>query len=75
MSVQSLPSNEPLTDFTIPAVRDRLADSLARIKDKTEDIPIVIGGNEFRTSDVKYQVCVSMLSMKNNLRACSYELA
>ena len=59
MSAQTLPPNEPFTDFTNPAVREKLSDALSKIKDKTEDIPIVIGGKEFRTSDIKYQVCVS----------------
>ena len=60
MSVQALPPNEPGTDFTDPEVRQKLAESLSKIKEKTEDIPIVIGGQEFRTADIKYQVCVSI---------------
>lgn len=59
MSMYALPPNEPGTDFTDPEVRGKLQEALSRVNGTVEDIPIVIGGQEFRTSDVKYQVCVS----------------
>ncbi|XP_065060701.1 delta-1-pyrroline-5-carboxylate dehydrogenase, mitochondrial-like [Rhopilema esculentum] len=56
LSSQQLPPNEPFTNFEDPIVRERLNEALARVNGQVEDIPIVIGGQEFRTNDVKYQV-------------------
>ena len=55
-----MPPNEPFTNFEDPMVRERLNEALARVNGQVEDIPIVIGGQEFRTNDVKYQVSVSI---------------
>jgi 1-pyrroline-5-carboxylate dehydrogenase len=38
--------------------RQQLQEALDKWKDKTTDIPIVIGDEEFRTPDVRYQVMV-----------------
>lgn len=51
-----LPLNEPATDFTNDQVTQKLQEAVGRISKSCEDIPIVIGGQEFKTSDVKYQV-------------------
>jgi len=50
-----LPLNEPLTDFTDPSVNEKLKQALADVNATCEDIPIVIGGQEFRNDDVQYQ--------------------
>ena len=55
-----LPLNEPETDFTNPDVKRKLREALDSVKSKCEDVPIVIGGQEFRTDNVQYQVSVSM---------------
>ena len=53
-----LPLNEPLTDFTNPDVTSKLKEALENLNNAgCEDIPIIIGGEEFRTDDVKYQLC------------------
>ena len=54
-----LPLNEPATDLTNPDVRAKLDEAISRVSQNCEDIPIVIGGQEYRTSDVKYQGSVS----------------
>ena len=59
IGTQALPANEPATDFTDPAVRERLNEALARVSSHVEDVPIVIGGKEIRTADFRYQVSVS----------------
>lgn len=50
-----LPLNEPATDLTNPDVVSKLNEAVSRVTENCEDIPIVIGGQEYRTSDVKYQ--------------------
>jgi len=52
-----LPPNEPLTDFTDPKVAEKLQEALAGVNSRCEDIPIVIGGQEYRTEDASYQLC------------------
>jgi len=52
-----LPPNEPLTDFTDPDVASKLQEALAGVNSRCEDIPIVIGGQEYRTDDSRYQLC------------------
>lgn len=61
VSNPDLPHNEPLTDFTDPVVREKLDSALADVNAKCEDIPIIIGGKEYRTKDVKYQLAVCCL--------------
>ena len=48
-----------MTDFTNPDVKARLTEALDQVRSQIEDIPIVIGGQEFRTDDVQYQQIVS----------------
>ncbi len=60
ISSHALPPNEPATDFTDPHVRETLNEALARVSSHVEDIPIMIGGKEFRTSEHRYQVSVSI---------------
>merc|ERR1719249_640696 len=36
--------------------RAALEESLKKYRDHTEDVPIIIGGKEYRTDDVRYQV-------------------
>jgi len=52
-----LPLNEGPTDFTNPDVTAKLKQALADVNAVTEDVPIVIGGQEYRTDDVRYQLC------------------
>lgn len=49
--------NEPVLGY-LPGSKERsdLEAALKRHADNTEDVPIVIGGKEFRTDDVRYQV-------------------
>ncbi|XP_048777187.2 delta-1-pyrroline-5-carboxylate dehydrogenase, mitochondrial-like isoform X2 [Ostrea edulis] len=49
--------NEPMNTYG-PDTKERqqLQETLDRWKNKTADIPIVIGDEEFRTNDVRYQV-------------------
>ena len=49
--------NEPILGY-LPgsAERTALEASLQKYKDTTEDVPIIIGGKEYRTDDVRYQV-------------------
>ena len=39
--------------------RVELEAALVKYSDVTEDVPIVIGGQEYRTDDVRYQVMVN----------------
>lgn len=41
--------------------RKQLYEALNKYKDTTTDIPIVIGDEEFRTKDVRYQVMVKAI--------------
>lgn len=52
----NLPANEPFTDFTNPSVNEKLQEALDVVRNECKDIPIVIGGKEYRTEDVHYQV-------------------
>lgn len=52
-----LPLNEPLTDFADPDVKSQLQEAIADVTSTTEDCPIIIGGQEYRTDDVRYQLC------------------
>ena len=49
--------NEPILGY-LPGSAERAAleASLQKYKDTTEDVPIIIGGKEYRTDDVRYQV-------------------
>jgi len=48
--------NEPVFGYLAGSTeRDELSAALAKYQDVTEDIPIVIGGKEYRTDDVRYQ--------------------
>merc|ERR1711962_358637 len=48
--------NEPVLGYLAGSTeREELSAALARHQDVTEDIPIVIGGKEYRTDDVRYQ--------------------
>ena len=49
--------NEPILGY-LPGSAERAAleASLEKYKDTTEDVPIIIGGKEYRTDDVRYQV-------------------
>jgi len=49
--------NEPVLGY-MPGSQERsdLEAALKRHQDVTEDIPIIIGGKEYRTDDVRYQV-------------------
>ena len=57
--------NEPMPDYA-PGSKERqlLEDTLKKYEGKIEDIPIIVGGKEIRTDQVKYQVCVSQKSMQ-----------
>ena len=51
--------NEPVLGYLAGSTeREELSAALARHQDVTEDIPIVIGGKEYRTDDVRYQPMV-----------------
>ena len=52
--------NEPLYGY-MPGSPERveLEAALVKYSDVTEDVPIVIGGKEYRTDDVRYQVMVN----------------
>lgn len=52
-----LPLNEPFTDFANPDVKAKLKDALDTVNADCPDVPIVIGGQEYRTDDVQYQLC------------------
>ena len=53
--------NEPMPSYA-PGSKERqlLEDKLKSYEGKIRDIPIVIGDEEIRTSDVHSQVCVSL---------------
>jgi len=51
-----LPPNEGPTDFCDEHVKSKLNEALEKVKSTCEDVPIVIGGTEYRTENVKYQV-------------------
>ncbi|XP_047135019.1 delta-1-pyrroline-5-carboxylate dehydrogenase, mitochondrial isoform X1 [Hydra vulgaris] len=51
-----LPPNEPPTNLNDPEIRRILQLNINNVKQNCEDVPIVIGGKEFRNHDVKYQV-------------------
>ena len=56
--------NEPMFGY-MPGSPERieLEAALVKYSDVTEDVPIVIGGKEYRTDDVQYQV---MVNLKND---------
>lgn len=57
-STNATPKNEPVLDYSDPksAHRLELERQLSELAEQTLDIPIVIGGKEFRTNEPKYQV-------------------
>lgn len=49
--------NEPILSYTKGSQeRKQLEESLVKIASKTEDVPIIIGGEEIRTNEVRHQV-------------------
>lgn len=55
-------ANEPMPSYGPDSPeRKQLFEALNKWKDTTTDIPIVIGDEEFRTKDVRYQVMVKAL--------------
>ena len=54
--------NEPVLSY-LPGSKERteLKAALDSIADVTEEVPIIIGGKEYRTDNVQYQVMVIML--------------
>lgn len=54
----------------LPGSKERkaLEAALKEVSSNTEDVPIIIGGQEFRTKDVRYQVMVCSLNL--NLKHC-----
>ena len=63
MNAHDLPMNEPLTDFTSPDVKNNLNQALNVVNSECKDIPIVIGGTEYRTDQVCYQVSVCSVNI------------
>ena len=61
ITAPNLPENEPFTDFTNPAVVEKLQQAFETVSKECKDVPIVIGGEEYRTDDVHYQVSVNIL--------------
>lgn len=56
-------ANEPMPSYGPDSPeRKQLYEALNKYKDKTTDIPIVIGDEEFRTKDVRYQVMVKAIT-------------
>lgn len=55
VSSPDLPPNEPLTDFEDASVRAKLDASIEQVYAECIDVPIVIGGKEYRTENVQYQ--------------------
>ena len=57
--------NEPVLGY-LPGSQERqdLEAALKSLADVTEDIPIVIGGKEYRTEHVQYQPMVSLGEIK-----------
>ena len=54
--------NEPILKYEEGSDEKKaLAQTLEKYKGKTEDIPIVIGDEEIRTKEVKFQVEVSFI--------------
>ena len=60
MSSAFLPPNEPPTDLTSDHVREQISSEIEKARETCEDVPIVIGGTEYKTDIVKYQVVVSV---------------
>ena len=60
ITAPNLPENEPFTDFTNPAVVEKLQQAFQTVSKECKDVPIVIGGQEYRTDDVHYQVSVNI---------------
>ena len=60
MSSAFLPPNEPPTDLTSDHIREQILSEIEKARETCEDVPIVIGGTEYKTDNVKYQVVVSV---------------
>ena len=60
MSSAFLPPNEPPTDLTSDHIRQQILSEIEKARETCEDVPIVIGGTEYKTDNVKYQVVVSV---------------
>ena len=57
--------NEPVFGYLPGSTeRNELEAAISKYQDVTEDVPIVIGGKEFRTDNVQYQVMVMMRGKK-----------
>ena len=56
--------NEPVLGY-LPGSKEReeLQSALNSLVDVTEDIPIIIGGKEYRTEHVQYQVMVRYIKL------------
>ena len=63
--------NEPLYGY-MPGSPERveLEAALVKYSDVTEDVPIVIGGQEYRTDDVRYQVMVKFIYSEKATKFC-----
>ena len=59
--------NEPVLGY-LPGSQERAAleAALQKNNNHTEDVPIIIGGQEYRTDDVRYQVMVSAILLKDS---------
>lgn len=52
--------NEPVLEFAPDSIeRNNVEEALKLVESRVENIPIVIGGEHIKTSDVHYQVSVS----------------
>ena len=58
-------TNEPILGY-LPGSQERkdLEASIAKFSGQTEDIPIIIGGKEYRTDNVQYQVCTILKTIR-----------
>ena len=59
MNAADLPLNEPFTEFGNDEVKLKLQDALNVVNSECKDIPIVIGGKNYETNNVHFQVSVS----------------
>ena len=62
ITAPNLPENEPFTDLTNPAVLEKLQQAFNTVSNECKDVPIVIGGQEYKTDNIHYQVSVISIS-------------